>query len=681
MNSHIQDILDLIVLAQETGMSEDKQFVEEIEKLSMRFDRIRFNELKKKCFSSQGLPSLLNRTFRKPVTDEELAAVRGDYVIGKIVDSDIEVGLSKKGLVLHTLISGAVGFGKTTTLNVLADSIYKKGDVKQWFIDPKTRMYDFRWMIKKYPNTLVIPLSKLRLNPFAPIKGVPRKTVMEKSIEVISDSYNVLDASQGVVAEHVENLFNREEIPCFAEVAKSILSEKSQRYGRRNQYLDTLEVRIKNTLMSLRDVFDCREDYFNHMFDKHVIFEVGGISDFALKVLVPLIIMKLSLYKTYNPTNYLDTLLYFEEAQGAVFSKLLEQRARTPTVATLATLCRSYGLGLAVLCQNPVTKIITEVLSNSANLICFHVGGTEVKGMTDCMGLTYDQASMLQHIQTGEAIFKTNFGYTEPLHIKVNWIDNTPPSDEEVKTIMQPAWDKLFSHVTPVEDKEQFSGSEPKNENNPTVEKNNTNKVQKPSGSTFNIPPDAELLLRDIELRPFAFIDERYRQCTISKNRAIKAKKWLLRHNFIEEIPVKLGKRGKPSKLTMLCEKAYSHLGIQPPKSKGSLEHRFYQQMAAHFAKQSGLSAKIEDSGCDVSISKGNEFVALEITLNDSNIQHNIERNMKNGFSQIWFAVKNEAMLKNVNEKLVEIALLDDRIKVFLLSEIIINIKEFCGDR
>ena len=682
-NNELDSLLDIITLAEETGLSETDYFIAEVEKLSKRWDNYRYQKLLQACLKVKSFPSLLKPVFRTPVVQDEISTLQGDFNIGHIIGTGIKVGLKKIALGLHTLISGATGFGKTNSMNALSESVRREETIIEWKIDPKTGMGDFRHQIIKYPNIVLILLSMLKLNPFGPIRGVPRKIIMERVIEVLSDSWSVYDASQGVIAEHVERTFEREKHPCFMDVADSILSDKAAKFGRRQGYLDTLEVRIKNTMLSLREAFDCREDYFNYLFDKNVIFEVGGISEFAQKVLVPFIIMKLSLFKTYNPSKQLSHLLYFEEAQGAIFSKILEQRGRTPTVATLATQARSYGMGVIVLCQNPVTKIITEMLSNSANLICFHVGGTEVKGMAECMGLTHDQASSLQHLQPGEAIFKTSLGYTEPVLVKVREINNTPPSDEDVEKLMQPKWDELLSHVTPVEKKTEVVIGKKKETPKehfvqPSERSFSENTEQKEKSE---LKPDDEILLKDVQLRPYEYTENRYQQSTLSRSRAIKAKARLCRLGLLEEVRFKTGKRGKPSGILRLTEKAVSYLGINSSIGKGGLEHVWYQQLVIHLAKANGLKAKIEDMGADVSLLNGNIDVAVEITLNDSNVLQNVERDFQKGYSEVWLAVKNKAMRTKVNEQLSARILKPGTIKVILLEEIVLEIRKFCSER
>ena len=378
-------------------------------------------------------------------------------------------------------------------------------------------------------------------------------------------------------------------------------------------------------------------------------------------------------------------LLYFEEAQSAIFSKLLEQRGRTPTVATLATQARSYGMGLVVLCQNPITKIITEMLSNSANLICFHVGGTEIKGMMDCMGLSPEQADTLGHLQPGEAIFKTSLGYTEPVHIKISQIDTKPLSDEEVENLMRPIWDELLSKVTPVDKQEAniLSNSKKQIREEPTEQRtmNDTfSDINEKKSSELKL--DDEFFLKDIQSRPYEYTEDRYSKGRLTRNRAIKAKERLCRLDYLHEVRFRIGSRGKPPSILRFTEKAVAHLNISQSKGKGSLEHQWWQYLILHFAKQiDELKAKIEDMGADVSISKGNIDVAIEITLNDTNVLQNIQRDSHKGYNEVWIAVNDKVMQKKIIEQLDSYASWPVTIKVFLLNEIILEIKKFCTDK
>lgn len=676
--NELENLLDIFELAKEARLDNEGWFVQEVEKLSFRWDNFRYQKLLQKCIQAKSFPSLINQTFRKPV-ENDLECLKGDYNIGHVINTNILVGLKKKALNLHTLISGATGFGKTNSLIALSDCIRKEGEIVEWIIDPKG-LGDYRYQIKDSSNTLILPLSALFLNPFQEIENVPRNVLMLKSIELLSDAFSVYDASEGVLAEHVHKVFEMEEFPCFKDVFNSIMKEKIKGFGRKQGYYDTLFTRLIYMSLALCDVFNCRRDYFNHILlnDYNVVFEVEHLSDFIHKLITQFLIMKISLFKLYNPSPKISHLLAFEEAQG-IFSKLLEQRGRVPAVGSLVTKCRATGLGVVILCTNPATKIITEMISNSASLLSFHLGGTEVKGMMDCMGLTTDQADMFQHLPPGEAIVKLNVGYTHPLHVRINHINTTAPSDDEFERIMKPKWDELLSLVKPVENKTEIELSKNIEATKNSIVQSSTmssSKTTEPENGTV-LNPDDEILLKDIQFRPYQYTEDRYRQSTLSRNRVFKAKVRLCRLGYLEEEKIKTGSRGKPPTILRLKEKAVSYLGIPASKGKGGIEHSFWQHFIIHLAKNiKGLKAKIEDMSADVSVSNGKTEVAIEITLFSSNILKHVERNIRNGYAEVWFAVKDKAMLKRVNEKLVARILKQGKVKVFLLEEIAIEIKK-----
>ena len=122
--------------------------------------------------------------------------------------------------------------------------------------------------------SIVIPLSKLRLNPFSPIKNVPRDVLKERMLDIISDSFGILDASQGLLSDYFEYIFSKKEIPCFNDLVNAILFSKPiKTYGRKQLYQDSLESRVLATRMSLGKVYDCEKDYF----------DLPTLTDFAIR--------------------------------------------------------------------------------------------------------------------------------------------------------------------------------------------------------------------------------------------------------------------------------------------------------------------------------------------------------------------------------------------------------------
>lgn len=672
--SNYDCLFDLLVIAKEIGVSNEIWFQDGINSLSQRWDERKFQYLLRKCLNRKELPSLLDNTFKIPMSDDDIEALKGDFSFGKVVGTDIDVGLTEKALNMHTLISGSSGFGKTSALIALSKSIQENSNIRQVFIDPKSQAFDYR-ILSRFHNTIILPLHVLKLNPFGPIKNVPRKAIMEQSIEILADSYGLLEASQGIISDHVERVFAREEFPCFKDVSRSIFSDKALRFGRKQGYLDSISVRDKSTILSLGEVFDCRQDYFNSLYDKNVIFEIGGIPAFSQGTLARFIIMKYSLYKTYNCSNNLDTLLGFDEAQAAIFSKILENRNRVPTVATLATQARAYGLGLIVLCQNPATKIITEMLSNSATHLCFHLGGTEIRGMAENLGLTYDQAQMINHLPPQHAIFKSSFNYTEPVMIKINDTENERISDEKIEGLMREKWKELNSKVTKTEKAETFQAANPTTE----PEKIDQTNLSLQDKEIFNkqLEKDDSLLLQDIKLRPYEFKENRYENTILSRQRAHKSLERLCRFGYIREIKISTGKAGGKPTLLQPTEKTRKLLDISYAKGKGSCDHVFWQHLIKHFARKYNLKCKIEDMYADVSIVKNDVHVAIEISINITNIEQNIKRNLNNGFQEVWIVVKDIALRTKVLNQFKEINFMKRKTKVFLFEDIVFQIKNF----
>ena len=124
------------------------------------------------------------------------------------------------------------------------------------------------------------------------------------------------------------------------------------------------------------------------------------------RILVPWIINKLLLHKIDEPTPYLSHLLVFDEAQAQLWSRHLEERGRTSYMATLATTCREFGLGILVLAQNPAKKLMSEIIANSTIKLCFHMNsGEEIWDMAvRHMGLNEEQKDELYHLRRGEAV-------------------------------------------------------------------------------------------------------------------------------------------------------------------------------------------------------------------------------------------------------------------------------------
>lgn len=447
MDAYMAKLIQLAELAKELGLDKEEWFISIFQRLIDCWNETLYQKTLDMLRSYDHRP-ILNTTFPPPLKEEDLKAVDGQYKVGLITDTDIEFGFTPLQLNYHAVIGGQSGFGKSTFVKVLAREILKEGSTLIWLIDPKEGSGDFRFLAKEFRDFLVLRPDIMRCNPFTPIPNVSTNVLRETLSEVTADSFGVYDASEGMIAKHVEQVFKEHGQPSLFEFIASLRKEKARPGGRTQGYLDSLNTRLTKAQISLSKIIDCREDYFSKLYDRSVVFEVGELSGSAQRVLVPWIIMKLVLYKIKNPTPYLSHLLVFDEAQSELWSRQLEMRGRTSYMATLATRCRSYGLGIMVLAQNPAGKLMTEIVANSCIKLCFHLGsGFEVDGMARNMGLNYGQKEEMHHLKRGEAICRIGLGYTEPMRLDIHNFQNQPVGDHELAMLMKGHWQGLLDRI------------------------------------------------------------------------------------------------------------------------------------------------------------------------------------------------------------------------------------------
>jgi DNA helicase HerA-like ATPase len=442
-------LMELINLAKKCGLDQVEWFIRGLESLSLRWNENLYKKLLDTCLYNSHMP-LLNTTFPAPITKDELAAVDGPYKIGIIEGTSIELGFTSSQIQMHGLIGGGAGYGKSSLVKILCQQILTEGKKHIWIIDPKGEGGDFRFLARDFDVLLLRP-DTIRCNPFTAIPNVPRDMLRELVCEVTADSFGVYDASEGIMAKHTQRIFERYQEPTLHDFIASIQTEKGSVGGRKQGYLDSLDTRLTKAQISLGKIIDCKSDYFSELYNKSVIFEIGELSGSAQRVLIPWLILKLVLYKIKNQTQQLSHLLVFDEAQANLFSReLFENRGRTSFMATLATQCRAFGLGILVLAQNPCMKLIREIIANSCIKVCFQLGsGEEVLGMSRHMGLTPEQMEAIYHLDRQEVICRVGLGFTEPMRVRVNDFPDQPITNAELAEIMKDSWKELLEGIEP----------------------------------------------------------------------------------------------------------------------------------------------------------------------------------------------------------------------------------------
>jgi hypothetical protein len=203
-----------------------------------------------------------------------------------------------------------------------------------------------------------------------------------------------------------------------------------------------------------------------------------------------------------------------------------------------------------------------------------------------------------------------------------------------------------------------------------------------PDRDANRLSPDEELLLRDVHTRPFVLLTRRYNDliARISKSAASRIKIKLAKLGYVEEIALKLGKRGGQPKLLKLMDAGCEYLKVENPyknMGKGGFEHIFWQNVIAQNYRSQGYKATIEDSvgrkAADLAIEKEGVRIAIEVTLHIENVIQNVKRDLSIGYKQVWLACPDVDMADKVRGKLedeMETEALKGRVITHLLADL-----------
>lgn len=206
----------------------------------------------------------------------------------------------------------------------------------------------------------------------------------------------------------------------------------------------------------------------------------------------------------------------------------------------------------------------------------------------------------------------------------------------------------------------------------------------KPDKKTSDeLSSDERLLLRDIYSRPFVLLTSHYQDLSarISKSKAGRIKGKLVKLGYVEEVPIRLGKRGGQPKLLKLTDNGCSCLGLKDPyrkMGKGGFAHIFWQNRIGSNFRHHGYKVTIEDSVgrnmADVAIEKDGKRTAIEVTLHNENAVRNMVRDLGSGYDQVWIACPDTGTLDKTKKKLakeLEDEALGGRIRFFLLTDLV----------
>ncbi len=351
----------------------------------------------------------------------------------------------------------------------------------------------------------------------------------------------------------------------------------------------------------------------------------------------------------------LNTVLVYDEGD-TTFSKHAEQAMiGYPTASSLFTTSRSSGVGAVVITHQP-HLVLSSLRSEAYTKIIFNLSDAEdARYMGQACSLSREEQEMISKLPNYHAIISTR-RIQRPFIIKAfNKADEIRKKPVILKPEARQKVKELQKQVIPREQAAYNTESTPKAELKAVKE-----------APSFYFDKDAGMLLENIHEHPFLTTVERYKMLNLSASKGNKALNTLIMKGLVSKESAKTRKgRGGAASLTDIKKEGLKALGKTSKKytGKGGLKHAYYEKRIAEYYEKNGCEAKQEHLDCDVAVKTPEGLIAVEVCIHTTNIQDNIDRNLKNGFNKtiLVFELK-EAMKKTGIQpsKNVELKLIDD---------------------
>ena len=355
--------------------------------------------------------------------------------------------VQEQALTKHLLSIGQSGSGKTSTIyNILLQL-----STPFWAFD---RKQDYRHLINKRKDILILPWNKLRFNPLKPPENVgPVRWAMVIS-EILSHSTDLLSGSRNYVLTHIIELYKQynlfqqpgEPYPSLTELESLMKGNKVNFVRKTSNYRDTVLNRIEPMTDVTGPVFNCSQGHrIPELLQRNVVFEFGGLNRDIQNFLQEALFAHVYEYLLANRERGtgLELVLVMDEAKK-IFSYKKEQSdaAGIPEIDDLFAKAREFGLGTIVSDQE-ATKLTDSVKANTDTKILLPTGDhRQFKSIADSMDLSQLQRSYSHKLGVGQAIIK--HGFNRPVPVNMDYVDlKKDITDKKLEQRQSTKWKQL----------------------------------------------------------------------------------------------------------------------------------------------------------------------------------------------------------------------------------------------
>jgi hypothetical protein len=335
-----------------------------------------------------------------------------DYILlGKIKGSNTPFFFKLIFLLMHTLILGRTGSGKTNLLYWLISQCIMKG-LAVWAFDRAKR--EFRSLVRLFPDTYVIDVAKARFNPLYPPPGVPPQLWNQTFTDIFCRTNSLLDGSESLLLKLISELYsdfgvfkNSGHYPSFLDLYAKCKGLNFHRYSRASNYQDSILNRLEAYLTVSPALYDCSKGYpLEELVTKNVVYELGSLSEKMSIFFLNYLLHRLFFYRIYsqNGSTGTPTICVIDECRW-LFSPFINENLGWPPINNMLAMLRQFGIGIIAASQT--ANLNEAIFENSFLKIAMSLGsGESLNDVQKTFHLTEDEVDYMHRLQIGEAVVR-----------------------------------------------------------------------------------------------------------------------------------------------------------------------------------------------------------------------------------------------------------------------------------
>lgn len=577
--------------------------------------------------------------------------LNGEIQIGQDLDGR-PVSLTREQLNEHLLAVSMTGRGKTTFFYNLIGQLNLQ-NLPFWVFDFKN---DYRHLTKHYEDVVVINWTDLKFNPLEPPPGVTASKWGEVISDVYAHSTDLLLGSESYFMDKLAELYrifdaeNMGRYPSLYELRELIESEKISPASPWYQYSERNLGRLSILTGFSGKIFNCSSGLpLDELLDRKVVFELKEPNQYVTSFFVETVLTWLFYYRdAMGHRQEMKHAVLFDEAKR-VFDINRERQPESgwPPIDDLVGKVREFGEAVIVADHEP-SKLTDSLMANTNVKIWMSLGsGKDINEMARVFGLDSDEVDYTRTMEKGNALLKIADKNPVPI-VLPDYTLEKDVTEEEVKKAMEPELKQLGW-------KERYRPEE-------FLVYIGKGEEEKPT-----ISQPAKQLLISIRNSPLMGISERYKMLGFGSKKGNAAKDELVQEGFVSEVEIRAGKKGRNPKLLEITKEGrqlLESMGYRVRfKSKGGVEHQFWQKEVQKYYLKQGYDAFIEhyigERSIDVYAVKKNEKIAVEIALSPEHELENVKKCLKEGFDQVQIVYVSrrvrDKIKRSVEEKFGEI--------------------------